>query len=71
MRIVVALAAAIAAALPACAHGQTAGRPDCSTILPAPRLPAGQRALTPEDLARLRDIGPTDPQYFADPFFTV
>lgn len=71
MRIVVALAAAIAAALPACAHGQTAGRPECSTILPAPRLPAGQRALTPEDLARLRDIGPTDPQYFADPFFTV
>ncbi|MEO8454063.1 MAG: Atxe2 family lasso peptide isopeptidase [Sphingomicrobium sp.] len=27
--------------------------------------------LTPEDLARLRDIGPAEPQYFSAPFFTI
>ena len=71
MRAVIALAAATAAALPAAAHGQTARPPECSTILPPEHLPAGQRALTPEDLARLRDIGPIEPEYFAEPFFTV
>lgn len=25
----------------------------------------------PEDLARLRDIGPAEPQYYAEPFFTI
>jgi len=72
IRAAIVLAAATAGALPvAAAHGQTASRPECRTILPPKHLPAGRRALTPEDLARLRDIGPVEPEYFAEPFFTV
>ncbi len=72
MRAVMAFAAATAAALPvAAAHGETASRPECRTILPPEHLPTGRRALRPEDLARLRDIGPIEPEYFAEPFFTL
>lgn len=43
----------------------------CRSILPPRQLPAGQRALVPEDLARLRDIGPDDPEAYAEPVFTL
>jgi dipeptidyl aminopeptidase/acylaminoacyl peptidase len=72
MRAFIVLAGATAAALQgAAAHGQPADHSECSTILPPEHLPVGQRALTPEDLARLRDIGPIEPEYFAEPFFTI
>lgn len=45
--------------------------PGCSSILPPAQVRTVKRALTAEDLARLRDIGPAEPQYFAAPFFTV
>jgi dipeptidyl aminopeptidase/acylaminoacyl peptidase len=44
---------------------------DCSSIVPPAALPLGKRALVPEDLARLRDIGPAEPQAYAEPFFTL
>lgn len=44
---------------------------DCSGILPPERLAPGRRPLTPEDLVRLRDIGPAEPQYYFSPFFTI
>ncbi|MGE5562077.1 MAG: Atxe2 family lasso peptide isopeptidase [Bacillota bacterium] len=69
-RTVIALAATVGALPAAAAAGQGASRPECSTILPR-QVTAGRRALTPEDLARLRDIGPIEPEYFAEPFFTV
>ena len=73
MRAVIALAAATIVAAPAtAANREAANPPECSTILPPASLAPGQRALTPEDLARLRDIGPIDePEYFAEPFFTI
>lgn len=43
----------------------------CETILPPAQLPAGKRGLVPEDLARLRDIGPDDPEAYAEPVFTL
>ena len=43
----------------------------CATILPSEHLPAGKRALVPEDLARIRDIGPIEAQYYGQPFFTL
>jgi dipeptidyl aminopeptidase/acylaminoacyl peptidase len=71
MRRIPLIAAAASAAFPAAAPAATTGHPDCSTILPSGQLPRGKRALVPEDLARLRDIGPADPQGYADPFFTL
>jgi dipeptidyl aminopeptidase/acylaminoacyl peptidase len=70
MRRLVLLASVAAAALPATAHARAAADRDCSTVLPPEQLPPGQRMLAPEDLARLRDIGPVEPQYFSAPFFT-
>ena len=71
MRALVPLAAIILVALPVAAKATAAADPACSTILPPSRLTPGQRTLTPEDLARLRDIGPAEPQYFASSFFTL
>ncbi len=66
-----ALVAGLAAvSLAGAAHAQSA-HPQCANILPPQQLPTGQRPLVPEDLARLRDIGPIDPNYYAAPFFTV
>lgn len=65
------LAALASASVPGIAHAQAGARPQCGTILPPTDLPPGQRALVPEDLARLRDIGPVEPQYFTSPFFTL
>jgi dipeptidyl aminopeptidase/acylaminoacyl peptidase len=69
MRTLVLLAALVSAALPA--RVDAAVDAECRTILPPASLPPGRRMLTPEDLARLRDIGPAEPQYFTSPFFTV
>jgi dipeptidyl aminopeptidase/acylaminoacyl peptidase len=59
------------AAISATAHAETADPPECSAILPPTHLAASQRALVPEDLARLRDIGPAEPQAYAEPFFAL
>lgn len=53
------------------ADGHEAGHRPCESILAPAQLAAGQRPLVPEDLARLRDIGPPDPQAYAEPFFTL
>jgi dipeptidyl aminopeptidase/acylaminoacyl peptidase len=71
MRTPVLLALLASAALPTSVHASTVDRPDCSAILPRVHTPAGRRPLTPEDLVRLRDIGPVEPQTFATPFFTI
>lgn len=68
--LLVAAACACIAMLPS-AGAEAAADPGCGSILPPSQLPAGKRALTPEDLARLRDIGPPEPQYFFSPFFTI
>ena len=62
--------AAVSAAFPAAASAAIS-HPECTAILPPRGLQAGSRALTPGDLARLRDIGPADPQGYAEPFFTL
>ena len=53
-----ALAAAVVVPFPAAAR--PAGQADCSTILPPAQEASGKRPLAPEDLVRLRDIGPVD-----------
>jgi dipeptidyl aminopeptidase/acylaminoacyl peptidase len=63
--------AAIASVLPAAAHAKASPGPKCDTILPGEAEESVTRALAPEDLVRLRDIGPVEPQTFAAPFFTV
>lgn len=65
------LTALTSAALPSVLFAEAAASPECSAILPPDHLIAGKRALVPEDLARLRDIGPAEPQAYAEPFFTV
>jgi hypothetical protein len=64
-------AALLSAAFTTAANAQPSSDPDCSTILPPDQLPPGKRALLPEDLVRLRDIGPVQPQYYAEPFFAL
>jgi dipeptidyl aminopeptidase/acylaminoacyl peptidase len=71
MRGLVLLAALLSLTLPVAANARAVTDPACSTILPPSRPTPEQRTLTPEDLARLRDIGPAEPQYFAAPFFTL
>lgn len=70
MRPMLISAACAAALVPSLAHAGPAARPQCSSILPPQQSP-GQRPLAPEDLVRLRDIGPPEPQYYFSPFFTV
>jgi dipeptidyl aminopeptidase/acylaminoacyl peptidase len=43
----------------------------CSDILPPRAVAAGTRPLVPEDLVRLRDIGPPDAESFSAPFFAI
>lgn len=57
--------------VPSFAHATPAAHTVCNSILPPERLSPGKQSLTPEDLVRLRDIGPPEPQYFSSPFFTV
>lgn len=70
MRFPVRIAAA-ALLLPAAAHANAGPDPKCGNILPAEAAFTGKRRLVPEDLVRLRDIGPVEPQTFAAPFFTI
>jgi dipeptidyl aminopeptidase/acylaminoacyl peptidase len=65
-----AIAAAFSLASAAPAHA-VARRVECASILPPANFPVGKRALVAEDLARLRDIGPAEPQYYAEPLFTL
>ena len=69
-RLVVLLALALAA-LPEKAAAEVVAQPECNTILPAPHKSGAQRPLVPDDLVRLRDIGPVDPDSFAEPLFTI
>lgn len=71
MRRPLLLGACAAAVLPSLAHAAPAAHPECSTILPPEHHGVIKQALTPEDLVRLRDIGPAEPQYFSSPFFTL
>lgn len=71
MQRLVLIAALASAASPAGAHAQAPNPPECSALLPPPQSAARQRRLVPEDLARLRDIGPAEPQAYAEPFFSV
>jgi dipeptidyl aminopeptidase/acylaminoacyl peptidase len=61
--------AASAVARPAFA-ASTAGA-ECDDILPREHPTSARRRLVPEDLARLRDIGPTDPASTASPPFAI
>lgn len=71
MRSLILLAALTPATFPAAAWGEAGARPECGTILPSRVAQGGTRPLEPEDLVRLRDIGPAEPQYFSAPFFTM
>jgi dipeptidyl aminopeptidase/acylaminoacyl peptidase len=71
MRRLAAAAALVLGCVPGAAYAQQGAPAVCGTILPPARLPPGERPLVPEDLARLRDIGPAEPQYFAEPFFAL
>lgn len=64
-------AARAAALVPSLANAAPAVRPECNSILPPTQLGPDRQPLTPEDLVRLRDIGPPEPQYFFSPAFTV
>jgi len=70
MRLVAALALSVATVSPAAAATPVSA-PGCETIVPPERPPSAPRQLVPEDLVRLRDIGPVDPEPHAAPFFTV
>ena len=70
MRQILFSAACAVALMPSPAHADPGPRPECRAILPE-RVKPGQQPLTPEDLVRLRDIGPAEPQYYFSPFFTV
>jgi len=50
---------------------QTAPLETCAGILPGQATSGPSRPLRPVDLARLRDIGPLDPDAFAEPSFTI
>jgi dipeptidyl aminopeptidase/acylaminoacyl peptidase len=71
MRGTVLLLALGAAALPAKAAAEIAALPECGAILPGPQESDAKRPLVPADLVRLRDIGPVDPDSFAEPLFTI
>jgi dipeptidyl aminopeptidase/acylaminoacyl peptidase len=63
----IALLGAAAAALPQFAHAADA----CPDVLPAGDVAGPVRALVPEDLVRLRDIGPVEPGPQASGLFAV
>jgi len=62
----IALAAASIAASSA-AHAA----PDCRDLMPGREAPSPSRALVPEDLVRLRDIGPVDPLQQSAGLFSI
>lgn len=70
MRGLVLLAALASAVFPTAARA-AARLQGCESILPSAKPPRGKRQLTPEDLVRLRDIGPIEAEYFGDPLFTI
>jgi dipeptidyl aminopeptidase/acylaminoacyl peptidase len=63
--------AAVLAAASAAAFAKPASAAPCDTILPSDRAAHGTRRLVPEDLSRLRDIGPAGAESFSAPLFTV
>ena len=65
------LVVASATILPSLAHAGPPMHPECGSILPPAQPGRGRQPLTPDDLVRLRDIGPAEPQYFFSPSFTV
>src|SRR4051794_31105172 len=65
------LVAALASTVFGAAAHAEAAHPECANIIPPQKLPVGKRPLAPEDLVRLRDIGPVEPVYYAAPFFTA
>ena len=71
MRPMILLLALASAAQPGRAAAEAIARPECDAILPGPQKSDVKRSLTPEDLLRLRDIGPVDPDSFAEPLFTI
>lgn len=71
MRVPLLGAACVAALAASAAHAEPLAHPECKSILPTERLNPGRQPLTPEDLVRLRDIGPPEPQYYFSPFFTI
>lgn len=71
MRRLLLSAACATVLVPSLSWADPAAHPECNSILPPDRLNAGQKPLTPEDLVRLRDIGPPEPQYYFSPVFTV
>lgn len=71
MRIWSFLASLILMYIPAIARAEIIAHPECAKILPPASLPKGSKALLPEDLVRLRDIGAVEPQNSADPAFTL
>lgn len=71
MRLVPVLAAIASAAIPAAATASPSSDRGCEEILPPERPRTPSRPLVPEDLVRLRDIGPVDPEPHAAPFFTI
>ena len=60
-----------AAAVPAAAPAAPTPSGVCEGILPSQDEAGPSRPLIPEDLVRLRDIGPVDPEPHEAPFFTV
>lgn len=71
MRGLVLGAACAAAVVPSRAHAGPALQGECSSILPPAQQGPARQPLTPDDLVRLRDIGPPEPQYYFSPLFTV
>jgi len=62
---------AVAAAVASTPALASAAAPGCDGILPPQQVAPGMRPLTPEDLVRLRDIGPPDAESFAAPLFSL
>ena len=71
MRRSILLAALCASSIATPVNAEHVDQPDCSTILPGSSLPAGQRALVPEDLVRIRDIGAVESQNYPERAVTV
>lgn len=71
MRTCALLIALLGSAAIGTAQAAAPARASCESILPNPKTRLKARPLEPEDLVRLRDIGPVEPQTFAAPFFTI
>jgi len=71
MRGLILVAALASVALPTAAVADVRPLAECGAILPPAELPSKERQLTPDDLVRLRDVGPIEAEYFGDPLFTI